>query len=133
MRRNVCGTAQVRPHASRAARIARAVALVPYTLGVTLGRRSENIALCAEVSGAFRQLIHEPVGKVQPPVGRFALRTAQVDASALKVDVLPPNAPGFVDPGPGSCQERNEICCRPPLASAAGFSPGSRAARVLCE
>jgi hypothetical protein len=46
----------------------------------------------------------------------------------LKVDVLPPNAPRFVDPGP---QERNEICRRTPLAPVRGFNTGSRAARSV--
>ncbi len=104
----------------------RAVALVPHTLGVTLGRRSEDVALGAAVGGARRQLLDEPVGKVQPSVGGFALCAAQVDASALKVDVLPPNAPRFVDPGARSCKECNEICCRTPLASVCGDSTLAR-------
>ena len=52
MRRNVCGTAQVRPHAQSGANRSGAVALVPHTLGVALGRRREDIALSAAVVGA---------------------------------------------------------------------------------
>ena len=117
MRRNVCGTAQVRPHPSKAARTAPALLLWSHTRS---GSRCAG-ALSAAVGGARRQLLHEPVGQVQPPVGRFALCATQVDASALKVDVLPPNAPRFVNPGPCHCQERNEICRRTALAPCAGI------------
>ena len=132
MRRNVCGTAQVRPQSSRAARNSpSAVALIPHTLGITLGRRSEDVALGAAVRGARRQLLDEPVGKVQPPIGGFALRAAKIDASAIKVDVLPPNATRFVDPCPCSRQERDEICRRTPLASCARIQPWL-ASRMKC-
>jgi hypothetical protein len=110
----------------------RAIALVPHTLGIVLGRRSEDVALGAVVGSARRQLLHEPVGQVEPTIGRFALCATQVDASAPKVDVLLPNAPGFVDPGPPSCQERNEICRRTPLASGAGIQPGLASRKKCC-
>ena len=76
------------------------------------------------VGGTCRQLLDQPVRKVQPSVGRLALGVAQVQASELKVDVLPPNPPRFVDPGSRSCQECNEICCRAPLPSCAGIASG---------
>ena len=126
---NRCGqAARVQSGANRSG----AVALVPYTPGVTLGRRSEDVALGAGVGGARRQLLDEPVGKVQPPIGRFALRTAHVDASALKADVLPPNLPRFVDPGPGFCQEGDEICRRPPLASGGWIQPWLASHKECC-
>ena len=49
--------------------------------------------------------------------------------SPLKVDVLPPNAPRFVDPGP---QERNEICRRTPLAPGAGIQPWLASRKKCC-
>src|SRR5215203_1390546 len=110
----------------------RAVALVPRTIGVTLGRRCENVALGSFVGGACRQLLDQPVRKVQPSVGRLALSAAQVDASELKVDVLPPNPPCFLDPGSRSCQECNEICCRTPLASCAGIQPWLASRNECC-
>ena len=123
MRRNMCGTAQVSPHASRAARTAPALLLWSHTRS---GSRCEDVTLGAAVGGARRQLRHEPLGQIQPPGGGFALGTAPVDAAARKVDVLPSNAPRLVDPGPGSCQERNKICRRTALAPGCGDSTLAR-------
>ena len=110
-----------------------AVALVPDTLWVALGRRGEDIALGAFVGGARRQLRDEPIGKVQPPVGRFALCAAQVDTSTLKVDVLPPNAPSFVDPGPVPARKAMRSAVVRRFRRVRGFKPGSRAARSVAS
>ena len=132
MRRNVCGTAQARPRVKSGTNRSSAVALVPGTLGVALGWRREDVALGAAVGGARRQLLDEPVGQVQPPVGSFALWAPQVDASELKVNVLPPNASRLIDPDPRSCKERDEIRGRAMLASCAGIQPWLASRQKCC-
>ena len=57
---------------------------------------------------------------------------AQVDASVLKIDVLPPKAPRFIDPGPRSRQERDEIGSRAPPASCAGIQSWLASRKKCC-
>ena len=100
-------------------------------LGIALGWRSEDVALGVAVGGARNQLLYEPIGKVQPPLGRLALCAAQVDASVLKIDVLPPKAPRFIDPGPIPARNAMRSAVARRLRRVRGFNPGSRAARSV--
>ena len=127
MRRNVRNRPGQIARIQSGANSSRAVALVPHTLRITPGRRSRP-ALGAAIGGARRQLLDEPVGKGSATDRRFRSLCRAGRRVHLKVDVLPPNVPRFVDPGPGSCQERDEICGRTQLASCAGIQPGSLAA-----
>jgi hypothetical protein len=123
VRRNVCGIAQVSPHASKAARTAPALLLWSHIRsGSRWAGAAKTYPLAPSSVARAASCSTSPVRKVQPSVGRLALGAAQVDASELKVDVLPPNPPCFVDPGSRSCQECNEICSRAPACVVCGDS-----------